>query len=445
MDAVLEDVRAGKPLQAPPAAAAPAPAPTASAPAPATEHLNVNVKQVGGAKKADSQKTSTLDAVTKLIQKYNVTPQEAMVHAKLLSSVTIRKKGDAERILLINMVKLGNISQEDAVRHMEESCMTALDTTPQIMPKGVWLNKKAELLGRSKMRYFTLFKTQTPERPGQFRYFEDADADGNGITQKGFIDLRDVQQVTNDKEILLIVMNTGRIFELVSEREQEAALWSSFLRQELTDCGVELPDPHDQTAKAMATGTISDDAPPAAGVVDYSGMKRLKLLKLAKEADLDWKPVQKDAAGLRRLLQGAASSAGDGGAPPPVAAVSARAAAPPAPVAAAAAAPALAAADLEAQAQKEQRERDAHEELARVQEEVRAHKERVAAEKVVAAAAAAAAAPKMSSADQQARNIEESKANNPYLPLIAGRWKLCVDCFPYGVPLCKSDCEKIAD
>ena len=77
---------------------------------------------------------------------------------------------------------------------------------------------------------------------GQFRYFEDADDDGNGTKQKGFIDLREVQQVTNDKEVLLIVMNTGRIFELVAESAQEAALWSSFLRKELTDCGVELPE-----------------------------------------------------------------------------------------------------------------------------------------------------------------------------------------------------------
>ena len=212
-------------------------------------------KNHGAPKKADSQKT--LDAVTKLIQENDVTPQEAMVHAKLLSSVTVRKKGDAQRILLMNMVKLGNISQENAVKHMEESDMTAPDTAPpQIMPKGVWLNKKAELLGRSKMRYFTLFKTQNPERPGQFRYFEDADADGNGTKQKGFIDLRDVQQVTNDKETLLIVMNTGRIFELVSERAQEAALWSSFLRQELTDCGVELPDP----GAGGADGTEGDVA-----------------------------------------------------------------------------------------------------------------------------------------------------------------------------------------
>lgn len=206
-------------------------------------------------KKADSQKT--LDAVTKLIQENDVTPQEAMVHAKLLSSVTVRKKGDAQRILLMNMVKLGNISIEDAMRHIEENEMTKQEETePIAMPKGVWLNKKAELLGRSKMRYFTLFKTQNPERPGQFRYFEDADADGNGVKQKGFIDLRDVQQVTNDKEVLLIVTDKGRIFELVSEHEKEAALWSSFLRKELIDCGVDLPDANGGGGADGADGAV---------------------------------------------------------------------------------------------------------------------------------------------------------------------------------------------
>ena len=33
--------------------------------------------------------------------------------------------------------------------------------------------------------------------------------------------------------------------------------------------------------------------------------------------------------------------------------------------------------------------------------------------------------------------------NNPFLPHIPGKWKLCFDCAPFGVPLCSSDCEKI--
>ena len=157
-------------------------------------------------------------------------------------------------------------------------------------------------------------------------------------------------------------------------------------------------DVADSTNPFGATPAVP--ATPAGPAIDYASMGRLKLLKLAKERGLDFKPVQKDAVGLRRLLQGAdasgksqpnASSGGGGGTP--------RAA-----VVAVATAPALSAADAEAQARKEKKERDAKEELVRVMEVARLHKERVAAEN------AAAAAPTLSSAEQQAANIAESSA-----------------------------------
>lgn len=56
------------------------------------------------------------------------------------------------------------------------------------------------------------------------------------------------------------------------------------------------------SAKASAKPTISaDDGRP----LDYSSMGRIKLLKLAKERELDYKLVQKDPDALRKLLQDA--------------------------------------------------------------------------------------------------------------------------------------------
>jgi uncharacterized membrane protein YkoI len=92
-------------------------------------------------KQSDSQKT--LDAVTRLIQDNDVSPEDALKHAKMLSSVTVRKKGDAQRILLMNMVKMGNISIEDAMKHVAEHSITLTEEAkPVALPKGVWLKKK---------------------------------------------------------------------------------------------------------------------------------------------------------------------------------------------------------------------------------------------------------------------------------------------------------------
>merc|ERR1711990_688284 len=100
--------------RAPAKAAAKAPAQPA---APQTRKLSEAEE-----KRANEKKT--LEAVTKLIQENNVSPQDAMEHAKLLKDVKVRKKGDAQRILLMNMVKLGNISLEDAMMHAEAFGMT---------------------------------------------------------------------------------------------------------------------------------------------------------------------------------------------------------------------------------------------------------------------------------------------------------------------------------
>ena len=58
-----------------------------------------------------------------------------------------------------------------------------------------------------------------------------------------------------------------------------------------------------RAAKAAAKETKPAAAPSAGG--DYSGMGRIKLLKLAKERGLDFKPVQKDPDALRQLLKAA--------------------------------------------------------------------------------------------------------------------------------------------
>ena len=41
-----------------------------------------------------------------MVQEGNITAQDAMRHAEALNSVRVRKKGDAQRILLMNMVKV---------------------------------------------------------------------------------------------------------------------------------------------------------------------------------------------------------------------------------------------------------------------------------------------------------------------------------------------------
>ena len=55
-------------------------------------------------------------------------------------------------------------------------------------PPGVWLTKKAELLGMAKKRYFTITKG-TDNIPPVFWYWEGADNVGNGQRERGSIEL----------------------------------------------------------------------------------------------------------------------------------------------------------------------------------------------------------------------------------------------------------------
>eukprot|EP00047_Mylnosiga_fluctuans_P024651 m.166145 g.166145 ORF g.166145 m.166145 type:complete len:1343 (+) comp9898_c0_seq4:65-4093(+) len=59
---------------------------------------------------------ATMDVVTKMVQDGNLSSADALRHAEALNSVKVRKKGDAQRILLMNMVKERNISIDEAVR-----------------------------------------------------------------------------------------------------------------------------------------------------------------------------------------------------------------------------------------------------------------------------------------------------------------------------------------
>ena len=61
----------------------------------------------------------TLAAVTKMVKDGNISAEAAMKHAAKLKDVKVRKKGDAQRILLMNMVKDGHLSIEDAMKHAE--------------------------------------------------------------------------------------------------------------------------------------------------------------------------------------------------------------------------------------------------------------------------------------------------------------------------------------
>ena len=67
-------------------------------------------RTLSAAEEKKASERQTLMAVTKLIQENNVSAQDAMAHAKLLKDVKVRKKGDAQRILLMNMVKVSRIA-----------------------------------------------------------------------------------------------------------------------------------------------------------------------------------------------------------------------------------------------------------------------------------------------------------------------------------------------
>ena len=60
-----------------------------------------------------------------------------------------------------------------------------------------------------------------------------------------------------------------------------------------------------RAAKASAKASAKPATSADAGPLDYSSMGRIKLLKLAKERQLDYKLVQKDPDALRKLLQDA--------------------------------------------------------------------------------------------------------------------------------------------
>ena len=92
------------------------------------------------------------------------------------------------------------------------------------IPKGVWLKKKAELLGWAKLRYFMLDVANA-----EFVYYSDSDGNGDGVERKGAIVLREVTAVDTDLEIL-IINTTDRNYELESKGAEEAATWAAHLK-----------------------------------------------------------------------------------------------------------------------------------------------------------------------------------------------------------------------
>ena len=52
-----------------------------------------------------------------MVQDGNITAKDAIRHAEALNQIKVRKKGDAQRILLMNMVKEGNLTIEEAMKH----------------------------------------------------------------------------------------------------------------------------------------------------------------------------------------------------------------------------------------------------------------------------------------------------------------------------------------
>ena len=92
------------------------------------------------------------------------------------------------------------------------------------IPKGVWLKKKAELLGWAKLRYFMLDVANA-----EFVYYGDSDGNGDGVERKGAIVLREVTAVDTDLEIL-IINTTDRNYELESKGAEEAATWAAHLK-----------------------------------------------------------------------------------------------------------------------------------------------------------------------------------------------------------------------
>jgi len=76
----------------------------------------------------------------RMVAKGNITAQDAVRHAEALNQVRVRKKGDAQRILLMNMVKvrsrygLGNGRGNDGVARKGTLVLKRLLHTPKVRP-----------------------------------------------------------------------------------------------------------------------------------------------------------------------------------------------------------------------------------------------------------------------------------------------------------------------
>jgi hypothetical protein len=120
-----------------------------------------------------------------------------------------------------------------------EATLTPTPTqTPAPRPPGVWLTKKAEKIGVSKKRYFTMTKG-TVNIPPVFWYWEGADKFGNGIKEKGSIELGQGCCVSAAGNMITVAITSAaaaqkdRNWRLVAESKEEAQRWAGFLNEEL--------------------------------------------------------------------------------------------------------------------------------------------------------------------------------------------------------------------
>ena len=162
------------------------------------------------------------------------------------------------------------------------------------LPAGVWLKKKAEGVGRSKKRYFTLSKG-TVNIPPVFWYWEHCDKSGNGHSEKGSIQLVSGCSVTFDGKTTISIATPDRVWNLLADNAKEGSHWTTILNDELARVAG-----RDAAEVAAASGQPSAIGNSAA----YSSVTVAMLSKLSAEQRTSLlEAVKRGRATMQQLLE----------------------------------------------------------------------------------------------------------------------------------------------
>jgi hypothetical protein len=98
---------------------------------------------------------------------------------------------------------------------------------------GVWLDKKAETIGFSKKRWFSLTKSNDSMTPSIFKYWVSRGANGSGVDEKGSINLEPATTHISVLKECITIKTPSRNWELVANTVLLAELWAGYLQAEL--------------------------------------------------------------------------------------------------------------------------------------------------------------------------------------------------------------------